>query len=71
MYKFTIIDKVSSILIIIGALNWGIIGLFNFNIIEIIFGEPVNLIGRILYILIGVAGLNMIILFFKTKNNCK
>ncbi|MFL0195884.1 DUF378 domain-containing protein [Clostridium sp. WILCCON 0269] len=71
MYKFSIIDKVSLILIVVGALNWGLIGLFNFNIIEIIFGDPVNLIGRILYIIIGVAGLNMIMLFFKTKNSCK
>ncbi|WP_333859181.1 DUF378 domain-containing protein [Clostridium sp.] len=71
MYKFSIIDKVSLILMVLGSLNWGLIGLLNFNVISVLFGEPVNLIGRILYILIGVSGLNMIILFFKTKNSCK
>ncbi|PRR83096.1 DUF378 domain-containing protein [Clostridium luticellarii] len=71
MYKFSIIDKTSLILIIIGAINWGLIGLFNFNMVEIIFGEPANLVGRIIYILIGVAGIDMIMLLFKTKNSCK
>ncbi|KAA8662566.1 DUF378 domain-containing protein [Clostridium sp. WLY-B-L2] len=71
MYKFSIIDKISLILTIIGAIIWGLIGLFNFNIIQIIFGEPSNLIGRIIDILIGVAGIDMIILLFKTKNSCK
>lgn len=71
MYKFSIIDKFSLILMVLGSLNWGLIGLLNFNVISVLFGEPVNLIGRILYILIGVSGLNMIILFFKTKNSCK
>ncbi|MCI1943942.1 DUF378 domain-containing protein [Clostridium luticellarii] len=71
MYKFSIIDKTSLILIIIGAINWGLIGLFNFNMVGIIFGEPANLVGRIIYILIGVAGIDMIMLLFKTKNSCK
>ncbi|OBR94705.1 hypothetical protein CLRAG_10430 [Clostridium ragsdalei P11] len=67
MYKLSIIDKVSLILVVIGAINWGLIGLLDFNIVEILFGDPVNLIGRILYILIGTAGIDMIILFFKAK----
>ncbi|WP_406540984.1 DUF378 domain-containing protein [Clostridium ljungdahlii] len=67
MYKLSIIDKVSLILVVIGAINWGLIGLLDFNIVEILFGDPANLIGRILYILIGTAGIDMIILFFKAK----
>ncbi|AGY77622.1 MULTISPECIES: DUF378 domain-containing protein [Clostridium] len=71
MYKLSIIDKVSLILVVIGAINWGLIGLLDFNIVEILFGDPVNLIGRILYILIGTAGIDMIILFFKAKKSYK
>ncbi len=71
MYKLSIIDKVSLILVVIGAINWELIGLLDFNIVEILFGDPVNLIGRILYILIGTAGIDMIILLFKAKNSCK
>ncbi|ADK14404.1 DUF378 domain-containing protein [Clostridium autoethanogenum] len=71
MYKLSIIDKVSLILVVIGAINWGLIGLLDFNIVEILFGDPANLIGRILYILIGTAGIDMIILFFKAKKSYK
>lgn len=67
MYKFKLIDKVSLILVIIGAINWGLIGLFNFNIVDSLFGQPTNLIGRIVYILIGVSGVDMLMLLFKTK----
>ncbi|KZL94511.1 DUF378 domain-containing protein [Clostridium magnum] len=67
MYKFKLIDKVSLILVIIGAINWGLIGLFNFNLVDALFGQPTNLIGRIIYILIGVSGVDMLMLLFKTK----
>lgn len=44
------------ILMIIGAVNWGLIGLFNFNLVEAIFGD-MTLLSRIIYILVGVAGI--------------
>lgn len=71
MYKFSMIDKASLLLIIVGAINWGLIGLFNFNLVGTIFGEPANLMGRIVYILIGVAGLDILMFLFKMKNNFK
>ncbi|GAA0735075.1 DUF378 domain-containing protein [Clostridium oceanicum] len=67
MYKLSLIDKLSFILVIIGALNWGLIGLFNFNLIGAIFGEPANFIGRIIYILVGVAGIYLIYFWLSTK----
>ena len=51
-----IIDKIVLILIVIGAINWGLIGLFNFNLVSTIFGN-MSLISRIIYILVGVSGL--------------
>jgi Uncharacterized conserved protein len=71
MYKLKLIDKISLILVIIGAINWGLIGLFNFNLVDALFGQPTNLIGRIVYILIGVGGLDMLMLLFKTKKSFK
>jgi uncharacterized membrane protein YuzA (DUF378 family) len=71
MYKFNLLDKISLILVIIGALNWGLIGLFNFNLIGSLLGEPVNLIGRIIYILIGAAGVDMLLLLLKMKKSFK
>ncbi|MBC2582856.1 DUF378 domain-containing protein [Clostridium sp. DJ247] len=67
MYKLSLIDKISMILVIIGALNWGLIGLFNLNLIGLLFGEPANFIGRIIYILVGVAGVNILLFLFKMK----
>jgi len=51
-----IIDKTALILIIIGAINWGLIGLFRFNLVELIFGD-MTLLARIVYSLVGISGL--------------
>lgn len=42
-------------LVIIGGINWGLIGLFNYNLVDAIFG-PLSLTSRIIYTLVGVAG---------------
>ena len=62
-----IIDKIVLILIVIGAINWGLIGLFNLNLVSTIFGN-MSLISRIIYILVGVSGLWGIKLLF-TNND--
>lgn len=69
MYKLNIIDKISLALVIIGALNWGLIGLLNFNFVAAILGEPANIASRIVYILVGVAGVNMIFLLLKSRKS--
>lgn len=46
------------ILTIIGALNWGLIGLFNFNLVAAIFGDGTTA-SRIVYVLVGLAGLTL------------
>lgn len=43
-------------LIVIGALNWGLIGLFNFNLVTYIFGN-MEMISRLVFVLVGIAGL--------------
>ena len=43
-------------LVIIGGINWGLIGLFNYNLVDAIFG-PLSLISRVIYTLVGVAGI--------------
>ncbi|MBM7869004.1 uncharacterized membrane protein YuzA (DUF378 family) [Clostridium pascui] len=67
MYKFNLFDKIAFILVIIGALNWGLLGLLNFNLVSAIFGEPANLLSRILYIIVGAAGVYIILLLVKIK----
>jgi uncharacterized membrane protein YuzA (DUF378 family) len=58
-----IIDKIALVLVIIGAINWGLIGFFNFNLVEMIFGN-MTIISRIIYALVGVSGLWAIKLLF-------
>lgn len=58
-----IIDKIALVLIIIGAINWGLIGIFQFNLVEAIFGN-MTIMTRIIYGLVGVSGLWGIKLLF-------
>lgn len=58
-----IIDTIALVLVIIGAIVWGLIGLFNFNLVETIFGH-MSIISRIIYTLVGISGLWAIKLLF-------
>mgnify|MGYP001853039318 FL=1 len=58
-----VVDKIVLVLIIIGAINWGLIGIFNFDLVAAIFGE-MSVISRIVYGLVGVSGLWGIKLLF-------
>ena len=59
-----IINTIALILVIIGGLNWGLIGLFNFNLVDFLFGEG-SVLSKIVYILVGIASLWCIGLFAK------
>ena len=58
-----IIDKIALALIVIGALNWGLIAIFNFDLVAAIFGD-MTVISRIVYGLVGLSGLWGIKLLF-------
>ena len=58
------LQKVSLGLIIIGAINWGLIGLFDFNLVETLFGVD-NVITKVVYALVGIAGIIDISLLFE------
>lgn len=57
------IDTIALVLIIVGAINWGLIGLFNFNLVDTLFGVG-SALSRIVYTLVGVSGLWAIRLLF-------
>lgn len=59
MERLNVLDWISLILVIIGALAWGSIGLFNYNFVAAIFGVATT-ITRVIYILVGLAGLYLI-----------
>lgn len=57
------LEKICLVLTIIGAVNWGLIGLFNFNLVTTIFGVD-GFLTNLVYIFVGIAGLiNIGILF--------
>ncbi|MCX8074242.1 MAG: DUF378 domain-containing protein [Clostridia bacterium] len=51
------LNVISLILVIIGAINWGLVGLFEIDIVAAIFGSSDAMLSKIVYILIGLAGL--------------
>ena len=64
MNKLSTFDWVALIIIIVGAINWGLVGLFKIDIIKVIFGD-MTIFARMLYIIVGLAGLHLLILSFK------
>jgi len=58
--KMSAVQLTAFILVIVGALNWGLIGLFNLDLVAMIFGEMTT-ISRVVYVLVGVSGLYMIV----------
>ncbi|KIL42578.1 DUF378 domain-containing protein [Jeotgalibacillus soli] len=59
------IQRIALLLTIIGALNWGLIGFFQFDLVAAIFGGQDSGISRIIYGLVGIAGLINLGLLFK------
>lgn len=59
-----VIDKIALVLVIIGALNWGGIGLFGFDTVAFLCGGQMALLSRIIYALVGLAGLWSITMLF-------
>ena len=60
-------DRIALVLVIIGALNWGGIGLFGFDTVAFFFGGQLAMLSRIIYALVGLAGLWCITLLFRPR----
>ena len=64
-----IMDRIALILTIIGALNWGSIGLFRFDLVAWMFGGQDAIISRIIYTVIALAGIWCISLLFRERES--
>ena len=60
-----VLDKIALILVIIGAINWGAIGLFQFDIVGWIFGGQSAIISRIIFTVVALAGIWCVSLLFR------
>ncbi|MBO5743189.1 MAG: DUF378 domain-containing protein [Clostridia bacterium] len=58
-------DKLALIVVIIGAINWAFIGLFGIDLVATLFGGQLSIASRVIYTLVGVAGLWSISILFK------
>ena len=63
------LDTISLLLVIIGAINWLLVGVFQFDLVAWIFGGQGAIVSRIIYTLVGAAGLWCISLLFKRGNH--
>ncbi len=61
------IHVIAFILVVVGAINWGLVGLFNWDLVAAIFGS-VSWLLKLVYILVGLSGL---VLIFTHKRDCK
>ena len=60
-------DRFSLLLVIVGAINWGLVGLFQFDLIAFLFGGQAAMISRVLYTIVGAAGLWSISMLFTPR----
>ncbi|HSE61418.1 MAG TPA: DUF378 domain-containing protein [Candidatus Saccharimonadales bacterium] len=58
--KFNVVDWVALALTIVGGLNWGLVGAFDFNLVDTLFGA-MSVLARIVYLLVGLAALYLIV----------
>ena len=65
------IDTISLLLVIIGAVNWLLLGVFQFDLVAWLFGGQGALLSRIIYSLVGAAGLWCISLLFRDRGHAK
>lgn len=60
-------DTLALILSIVGSLNWGLVGIFQFDLVAWLFGGAGSIVSRIIYTVIGLAGLWCISLLFRRR----
>lgn len=58
--KLNVLDWISLILVVVGGLNWALVGLLNFDLVAAILGE-MSLLARIVYVLVGLAAVYMLV----------
>ena len=63
------LDKICLILSILGSINWGLVGIFQFDLVAWLFGGQAAIISRIVYVLVALAGIWCISFLFRERND--
>ena len=68
VFLMTVIDRIALVLVVIGALNWGLVGLFSFDAVAWLCGGAGTLLARIIYTVVALAGIWCISLVFRSED---
>ena len=60
MKNLSLLDTVALVLIIVGGLNWGLVGILDFNLVSALFGD-MSAVSRIVYVLVGLSAVYMLL----------
>lgn len=66
-----VLDRIALLLAIIGAVNWGLIGVFQFDLVAFVCGGQGAVISRVIYSLVGLAGLWCVSLLFRERDEAR
>ena len=67
VYEYKILDNILLALVIIGAINWGLIGFFRFDLVAFLFGT-MSWFSRVIYALVGISGIYLISVFGRIRS---
>ncbi len=67
--RFIMLNKIALVLLIIGGLNWGLVGIFEFDLVAWLFGGATSLLSRIVYVLVALSAIWCIGLLFKDDSS--
>ena len=67
----SVLDRIALALTVIGGINWGLVGIFRFDLVAWICGGQASVVARIIYTLVGIAALWCISLLFKGNDEIK
>ena len=68
MHRSKILDGIALTVTIVGAINWGLVGLFGFNLVAFLFGD-MSWLSRIIYIIVAICGLYLITFYSDCGGN--
>ena len=63
------LNKIALVLLIIGGINWGLVGLLQFDLVAFIFGSAANILARAVYTLVGISALVAVPMLFSSEND--
>lgn len=64
--RHSVVDTIALVLMVIGGINWGLVGLLGLDLVAAVFG-PMSLLSRVVYVLVGLAALYGIVLLFRRR----